>query len=426
MMESTTFRVEDVVAFKLQALRWAAQFPVVCLLDSNSYSDDGYASLEWQLAVDAIREYEGKEEAFEGLKKFWLEAEQPCFGGFSYDLKNQIERLEPNEGKGFGFPLIYFFEPRYLITIEGNEVTVNRNYPETFELRERIQNYKHQNIILPPIELKASTTKAHYLKQVEAIREQIGNGDFYEMNYCCEFTSVGTAIDPVQVFERLNATAAAPFSTFFKWKKKYLLCASPERFLKKTGDMLISQPIKGTIRRAADATENEELMRRLYTSEKERSENVMIVDLVRNDLAVSAIAGTVKVPELFGVYTFNTVNQMISTVTAQLQPVVSGIDAIRRAFPMGSMTGAPKVEVMKNIDRYETQKRGWYSGAVGYMLPDGDFDLNVVIRAIQYDAGQQLISVQAGGAITYDSVPEQEYDELLLKIEAMKKALGAS
>jgi para-aminobenzoate synthetase component 1 len=273
--------------------------------------------------------------------------------------------------------------------------------------------------------LTSRTSKDKYLTNVRNIKSQIKAGDYYEINYCCEFYAKHSAIEPLAVFNKLNASARAPFSSFFKLNDKYLLCASPERFLKKAGNKVISQPIKGTIRIGTTQEENQILQKELADSEKERAENVMIVDLVRNDLSKHAKAGTVKVEELFGIYEFPTVNQMISTISAKLSGDVHPVDVIKGTFPMGSMTGAPKVEVMKNIEAYEDQKRGLYSGSVGYFIPDGDFDFNVVIRSIFYNASTEYLSIQVGSAITYDADPEAEYEELLLKAKGMLEALDA-
>ncbi len=324
-----------------------------------------------------------------------------------------------------GFPAMYFFAPRYLFEITGNKLTLNRNYPETFEILELIEKMAapQDKIRLPVPDIHCSTSRKEYCENVERIKQQITAGDYYELNYCLEFRVEGAQIDPVETFIRLNAKARAPFSTFFKLNDKYLLCASPERFLKKEGSKLISQPIKGTIRKGANDEENEALKQQLQHDEKERAENVMIVDLVRNDLARSSVPGSVKVEELFGIYSFNSVNQMISTVTSQLRDEVHFTDAIKNAFPMGSMTGAPKIEVMKNIEQYETFKRGLSSGSVGYINAGGDFDFNVVIRSILYNASTGYVSLPAGGAITYDSNPEKEYSEVLLKAKGMMEVL---
>lgn len=436
MAETTTFTLTDEAAFRLQALEWASQFSVVCLLDSNGYKLDKYSSLDWVLAVDALDFVSTKENSFDALKKFVNTAQDNVFGFLTYDLKNQIEDLTSSNVDNIDFPPLYFFKPRYIIEVKAGKVTFNRNYPESFEMYERIMTGDEgleTKDKTPPstvdrrsLTLSSRTSKEKYLANVKSIKDQITAGDFYEMNYCCEFYTEHSRIEPLAVFNKLNAKAKAPFSSFFKLNDKYLLCSSPERFLKKIDGKIISQPIKGTIRKGATDEENERLREQLLSSEKERAENVMIVDLVRNDLAKHAQPGTIKVEELFGIYEFPTVHQMISTVVAELQENVHQVDVIRDAFPMGSMTGAPKVEVMKNIEAYEDQKRGLYSGSVGYFTADGDFDLNVVIRSIFYNAAKEYVSIQVGSAITYDADPAAEYDELLLKAKGMLDALNAS
>jgi para-aminobenzoate synthetase component 1 len=205
---------------------------------------------------------------------------------------------------------------------------------------------------------------------------------------------------------------------------QYIISASPERFLAKRGRQLISQPIKGTAKRSANLAEDEQLKLSLKNHPKEQQENVMIVDLVRNDLTRSAVAGTVKVEELFGIYSFEQVHQMISTVTCLKADDVSDVEAIRNTFPMGSMTGAPKVNAMRLMEKYERSKRGVYSGAVGYFSPDGDFDFNVIIRTILYNAATQYLSFQVGSAITHSADAENEYQECLLKAKAILEVLG--
>lgn len=426
--DSTTFPVADIALFQRRALRWAAQFQTVCLLDSCGYQLDKYASVAWILAVDAWDFCTDGTDSFDALKKFTATATDRVFGFFTYELKDQIEQLTSANHDGMHWPRMYFFKPRYIIECRAGKVTINRNYPEAFELYERIMSASTSDPLTVDrgqLTLISRTPKDQYLTNVARIKEQIVAGDFYEMNYCCEFYIEQTTIDPLFVFEKLNAAARAPFSCYFKLGGKYLLCASPERFLKKAGDKIVSQPIKGTIRKGTSPEEDALLKEALLHSQKERAENVMIVDLVRNDLARSAISGTVQVEELFGIYEFATVHQMISTVTATVGEGLHPVDIIRHAFPMGSMTGAPKVEVMKNIESYEDQRRGLYSGSVGYITPDGDFDLNVVIRSIFYDADAQYLSIQVGGAITYDADPRAEYEEMLLKAKGLLTALDA-
>lgn len=427
LSDTTIFKLTEEAAFKQKALQWASQFPVLCLLDSNSYPQDRYSGVDWILAVDALDFCSTANNSFDALKKFTDQATEKIFGFLTYDLKNQTEHLSSHNTDTVAFPLLYFFKPRYIIEIKQGKVIFNRNYPEAFDLYERIMNtaVHPSSAVRSPSSLTSRTPKATYLQNVHLIKEQIKEGDFYEMNYCCEFYATPAQIDPLSVFHTLNARSRAPFTAFFRLNDKYLICTSPERFLKKIGNKIISQPIKGTIKKGNSDAENEALKTQLLNSEKERAENVMIVDLVRNDLAKHARPGSINVEELFGIYEFPTVHQMISTVSAELQEKTHPVDVIRDAFPMGSMTGAPKVEVMKNIEAYEDQKRGLYSGSVGYFTPDGDFDLNVVIRSIFYSSAKEYVSIQVGSAITYDADPEAEYDELLLKAQAMLDALDA-
>lgn len=426
MAETTTITIQDIPSFKKKALQWANYFRVVCLFDNNQYPHHQYQSKDWLLAVDATDELICGNDAFAKLKVFQANSNSTIFGYFGYDLKNQLEKLESKHADNLGFADMYFFKPRYIIEIKGDKLTINRNYPETFELIELISKLPELKEDKPkPISLQSRTSKTDYISNVEAIRQQIAAGDFYELNYCNELYAENVSINPLNTFLSLTESAKAPFSSFFKYDDKYMLCASPERFLKKEGSKLISQPIKGTIRKGDSVAETAQLKKQLQNDIKERAENVMIVDLVRNDLARSSKSGTVNVEELCGVYEFNTVQQMISTVVAEMRDDVSFADAIKHAFPMGSMTGAPKVMVMETIEQYENFKRGLYSGAVGYIQPDTDFDFNVVIRSIFYNADSQYISIRVGGAITYDSIAEKEYDELMLKAASLFKILNA-
>ena len=424
MAESTTVSIPDIALFKAQSLAWANQFRVVCLLDSNNYPHKNFKSKEWVLAIDAMEEIVCNDNAFDALKEFQANSRTTIFGFLSYDLKNELENLESKNQDGLKFPELFFFKPRYVLEINEGKLTVNRNYPETFELieairRQTIDDIQRQNAKT----LKARTSKEIYLQNIEKIRAQIEAGDFYEMNYCNEFYTELAELNSVETFLKFNEKGKAPFSCFFKLDDKFLLCASPERFLKKEGTKLISQPIKGTLRKGNTEPENELLKTQLQNDLKERAENIMIVDLVRNDLARSSKAGSVNVEELCEVYEFNSVNQMISTVVSEVS--INGIAAIKNAFPMGSMTGAPKIEVMKNIEQYEDFKRGLYSGSIGYITADGDFDFIVVIRSILYNSTEKYVSVRVGGAITYDSIAENEWNEILLKAESMMEVLGA-
>ena len=258
------------------------------------------------------------------------------------------------------------------------------------------------------------------------MREDILNGEVYELTLCQEFYAENVVLDPVATFWRLNEASPAPFAGFFRHHDHYLLCASPELFLAHTEDVITSQPIKGTRRRGTTPADDEAQRLSLLHDDKERAENLMIVDLVRNDLARIARTGTVQVPELFGTYAFRQVWQLISTVEAELRPGLNLGNILRATFPMGSMTGAPKIRAMQFIEQYERTRRGLFSGSIGYVLPGGNFTFNVVIRSLQYRADTGYLSLQTGSAITFDSVPEEEYAECLLKAKGALTALQTS
>jgi para-aminobenzoate synthetase component 1 len=243
------------------------------------------------------------------------------------------------------------------------------------------------------------------------------------MNFCQEFYAEDAELDPYSYYIHLNKLSPAPFSVFYRTDGNYLISSSPERYLRKTGNRIISQPIKGTAPRHPDPAKDKASKQKLESDPKERAENVMIVDLVRNDLSRTAAKGSVKVEELCGIYSFSQVHQMISTVTSTLDSRFDFVDLLSTTFPMGSMTGAPKIRAMELIEDYEETKRGLYSGAVGYITPDGDFDFNVVIRSVLYNSKTKYLSFITGGAITSGSTAEREYNECLLKAKAITESL---
>ncbi|MCB9223606.1 MAG: anthranilate synthase component I family protein [Crocinitomicaceae bacterium] len=341
-------------------------------------------------------------------------------GYFGYDLKNVVEpQLSSQNRDQLGFPDTFWFIPENILICSGG----NCMYSGKEDLNEILNagipnsNFQHHQIDLEPF-----TNKENYLKHVDQILQHIQRGDIYEVNYCVNFSSPGE-IDPVQTFIKLNENAQAPFSSFFGFEGKHILSASPERFIQKTGDQLISQPIKGTARRDSDPLTDQHLANQLQLDKKERSENVMIVDLVRNDLSKLAKKNSVEVPELFTVHTFKTVHQLISTVQCEVKEGTTEADILNALFPMGSMTGAPKFSAMTIAEEQEDFKRGVYSGAIGVFHPNGNFDLNVVIRSILYNSVEKVISASVGGAITINSDPLSEYKECLIKLEALQKAL---
>ena len=415
----------DINSFKLKAIEWLRSFDVCCMLDNNnSINALGLRDVECIIAADIKEEFKGKGQGdWYTLNEAVNNNEQDFLIGYlSYDLKNQIEKLTSNHPNYIGFEDLYFFKPLHLILIYSDDSYVIQS-PNN-NLIEEILSTEPLHFPYHPVHIKPKVSREKYIENVKSIQQHIIEGDVYELNYCVEFFDEHAQIDPYHLYQKLKQFSPTPFGAFLRVNDKFVLCASPERFFKKHGKTLYSQPIKGTVKRGTNTKEDEQLIQQLLHSEKEKAENLMIVDLVRNDLARSSKTGSIKVEELFGIYSFRQVHQMISTVSSKLNESTSAVEAIRNAFPMGSMTGAPKVMAMELIEKYENTKRGLYSGAIGYFAPNTDFDFNVVIRSIQFNATSHYISFEVGSAITYDSDAELEYEECLLKAQAMVKALA--
>jgi para-aminobenzoate synthetase component 1 len=418
--------IENPEAFKSQLLLWSQQFREVVFLDSNDYPSK-YSSFDCVLAVDAFTSLQTDyHNAFDDLKQYQQQSKDWLFGYLSYDLKNDTEKLHSNNFDGLHFPDLFFFQPKKLFFLKGNQIEIHYLYLCDDELESDfhdIINYKLQTKNHKPLDIKQRISKESYLSKVRSMLEHIHRGDIYEANFCMEFYAKNATIDPSNIYQKLNSISKPPFATFFKNNQYYLLCASPERYLRKEENKVISQPIKGTAKRFSDSVLDENSKKELSENPKERSENIMIVDLVRNDLSHTATKGSVEVEELCGVYTFKQVHQMISTVISKVESTIPPIEILQTTFPMGSMTGAPKISAMKIIEELEETKRGLYSGAVGYFTPTHDFDFNVVIRSILYNAQNKYLSFSVGSAITAQSIAEQEYEECLLKAKAMFEVL---
>jgi para-aminobenzoate synthetase component 1 len=431
--QAAAFSPEDPIGFKQRALQWADGFDTVCVLESNGYPFDPYGAYEYIIAAGSangltVADSRG---AFERIKRYHQTHRTWLFGFFSYDLKNDTEELASENEDGLGFPLAHFFEPQTIISKKKDgPLEISSKATAPLDIFTKISNFAPRRALrrkgaqLTQVGLLTRTGRSTYLDNVEAVQRHILAGDVYELNYCQEFYANDVEVDPLELFEQLTKVSAMPFSAYYKHENRCIICGSPERFLKKTGRRIIAQPMKGTTKRGRDAAEDAALREQLRENEKERAENVMIVDLVRNDLSKICTHGSVKVTELFGVYPFERVQQMVSTVEGQLRHGLHPVDAIKAAFPMGSMTGAPKPMSMHLIERYETRKRGAYSGALGYFSPNGDFDFNVLIRSIFYDKHKKYLSCQVGSAIVHDSVAQSEYEECLLKLESIALALA--
>jgi para-aminobenzoate synthetase component 1 len=413
--------------FKQQLLTWSQQFREVVFLDSNSHTQE-YSSFDCVLAVDAFTSLKTDfQNAFDDLKQYQQTTKDWLFGYLTYDLKNDVEALKSANFDGLNFPDLFFFQPKKIFLLKGNQLEIQYlllcDDEVEDDFNEIVESKYEPFVTLSGVEVQQRISKDSYIEKVNKILEHIHIGDMYEANFCMEFFAENAIINPLEKFQKLNEISKAPFSVFFKNHKQYLLSASPERYLKKVGETIISQPIKGTSKRSVDPIEDEKSKEFLESDSKERAENIMITDLVRNDLSHTAQKGSVEVMELCKIYSFLQVHQMISTITSKLDPQYVPIDVLKTTFPMGSMTGAPKISVMKIIENLEETKRGLYSGAVGYFTPEGDFDFNVVIRSILYNQENQYVSFSVGSAITSQSDPEKEYEECLLKAKAMHEVL---
>src|SRR5690554_2227418 len=391
MRTTTSLFIENPKEFKEQILNWSNQFREVVYLDSNDYPQK-YSSYDMVLAVEAFTSIKTDYfDAFSKLNEYYQTTKDWLFGYLSYDLKNDVERLTSSNFDGLHFPDLFFFQPKKLFLLKGNQLEVQylRMVDDEIEsdFKEIVESRKSK-IESPKSEVRIDQriSKENYLEKVLNVLEHIQKGDIYEANFCMEFYAENAQINPLETYKKLNSISESPFSVYFKNENQYILCSSPERYLKNEKGKIISQPIKGTSKRFEDAELDNRSKIELQQNPKERSENIMIVDLVRNDLSRTAEKSSVQVEELCGIYSFKQVHHLISTITSSKKVEASVIEVLEKSFPMGSMTGAPKVSAMQIIEKQEASKRGIYSGSIGYFDPNGNFDFNVVIRSILYNS----------------------------------------
>lgn len=411
---------------KEKVLNWVQQFNTFCFLDNHQYQIGPHtqeclvaAGVKDRLDISGIHFLEQLQQ-FTGKSPRWL------FGHLAYDLKNGLEELTSSHPDHIGFSDLSFFEPAIVLRLSETALIIEAADPASvFDQLLATQAVTANTSPLPSVKVEQRLTRDEYISIIQQLQQHILRGDCYEINFCQEFYAKKAMIDPLHVYRQLSRISPNPFSAFYRQDDKWLICASPERFIKKEGARILSQPIKGTAKRiTTDQASDDKIREELFNNPKDRSENVMIVDLVRNDLSRICEEGTVQVDELYGIYSFPQVHQMISTVSGELKREITFADIIKATFPMGSMTGAPKKKVMQLIEQYEKTKRGIFSGAIGYLSPEGDFDFNVVIRSILYNASASYLSFQAGSAITFYSDPEGEWEECLLKATAIRQALA--
>ncbi len=420
----SSYPIHNFEQLKAQVLHWIKQFSTFCFLDNNDYPSA--SSFQCLAGAGVIDHVAGDIDIFAHLDAFVKRHQDWAFGHFSYDLKNQIEDLQSAKSDHIHFPELHFFIPEIVLFLKKDELTIATINSDNDDIYARIlKSGESSKDSLTHISLTSRFDKKEYLSAIEQLQQHIHLGDCYEINFCQEFYAENITCDPVEIFKKLSRVSANPFSCLYRANTSWLMSASPERYLKKTGNHIISQPIKGTTARAASGSRSDEQLKEsLKASNKERAENVMIVDLVRNDLSKVCAEGSVHVEELFGLYSFPQVHQMISTVAGTLTNPEDYEHIFKATFPMGSMTGAPKKRVMQLIEQYERSRRGIFSGAVGYFSPEGNFDFNVVIRSMMYNAATKYFSILAGSAITNKSIAEEEYEECLVKIEGLLQALN--
>lgn len=419
-----SFPITDFTSIKQQMLNYLKQFSIFCFLDNHQYNLPGH-SAECLCGAGFVERMHSADQHLDAAEKFIESQNDWIFGHLSYDLSEDLFHTANSFPLTVKFPGLFFFVPEIVFRLDTRQITIGSFSEDHESILRDIYKCSPLDIHHRPVGISQRMGRKEYVDTIEALRQHIIRGDCYEINYCMEFFAENADIDPFTVFHQLGVVSPNPFSGLYRYYDQFLMCASPERYLRKQAQKIISQPIKGTApRNINDISEDNKNRNILRYSAKDRSENVMVVDLVRNDFAKVCTEGSVKVDELFGVYSFPQVHQMISTISGELNSGTKITDIFKASFPMGSMTGAPKKRVIELIAAYEKSRRGLFSGAIGYISPEKDADFNVVIRSILYNAADAYLSLPAGSGITFYSDPELEYTECLLKAEAMLKALA--
>jgi para-aminobenzoate synthetase component 1 len=371
-----------------------------------------------------------------------------AMGYLSYDLCHFIERLPSAAVDDLKLPECYFgFYDRVLAfdNLQDKTYIISTGFPELVESKRTEQAKRRLNEMkatlaeapssvteIPfaspsaatgKVSLKGGFTHQEYVDAVEKCRQYIIAGDIFEVNLSQRFEAE-LAITPYELYRRLRQINPAPFACYLGFDEVTVVSASPERFLRRLGDWIETRPIKGTRPRGKTPEEDEAQAEELTTSPKDRAENIMIVDLERNDLGRVCRYGTVKVTELAILEVFPTVFHLTSTVEGRLWEGKNCVDLLKATFPGGSITGAPKVRAMEIIDELEPTRRSVYTGSIGYLSFNGDLDLNIAIRTFLVKEGRAYF--QVGGAVVYDSDPEAEYQETLDKARALINALNVT
>ena len=418
---SKKFTEIDIKLFKEKIILFSKKNTCSIVLNSNDTS----STYDLVFAYGVNSHISSSMNSLQKLDSFISKTNDWIFGFLSYELKNEIENLKSKNIINHNIPNLYFFQPNTVVLVKDNVINLlclPNNDPDT-EFHKIINYTSNNESSVKKYNLYQRFSKIEYINTVNKIKERIRLGDIYELNFCIDYFSDNSIINPFKSYKYLNSLTESPMSVFFKFKSLYLISSSPERFVKKIGNKIITEPIKGTIRRLKNLKEDLKNINYLKNNSKELSENHMIVDLVRNDLSKIAKKGSVKVKELSNLYSFKNVHQLISTVEAKINNSLKLSEILKSSFPMGSMTGAPKIRSMQFIEEFEKTQRGIYSGSIGYISPKKDFDFNVVIRSIIYNSNKKNLNINVGSAITFASDPEKEYEECKLKAEAMINSL---
>ncbi|MDI9357464.1 MAG: chorismate-binding protein [Phycisphaerales bacterium] len=435
------FLVGDIDKFKIQSLIWSKSYSPVALLDTNSktYREDEYIFL-FAIGAVSVCTSDRKEDnsVFNAyLQQYVTETKDWIFGNLSFEFYAYTEDLifnDPQEEpmSKVGKPSACFlFRPDIIIkAIDSHCIFISsltRNCDEVFSLISSIDIpdfnacFIQDSLLFTPY-----LSKLEYCNRINKLKEHIQQGDCYEINYCQGFfAKIENSIDLESIYAVLGKSIKMPMACFYKYNNHYLLSMSPERFIKKKGSCLLSQPIKGTYRKTGQSNDVGMEKKMFSLNKKEITENIMIVDLVRNDFSKVCIPSSVKVSECCAIYSFKNLYHMISTVVGSLYPDKDWFSCMQACFPMGSMTGVPKKRVLELTHQFEARDRGLYSGSVFYITPEGDFDSNVIIRSLFYNTIESALAVWTGGAITKSSDAESEYNECRLKIDALLSAIGA-
>lgn len=402
---SYTFKSEDIKTLKEKVLHFVQESSAFSILDNHQY-EIAPSRFELLAGVNVFQTLN-----FENIDN----TQDWVMGQFDFEFQPKYPQAE------------YYtsFVPETVIYIAKNStvliISSYRNPQETLTAilsqneKEKEYESKARTQAKPVFEID----EHNYIKTVNQIRQDIFEGTYYELNYCVPFVYEVSQLNPLDLYLQQSQINPAPMSGFYRFQNQYIMCSSPERFLSKVDNIIRTQPIKGTSPKSADEEEDLKHKTAMKNSIKERAEHIMIVDLSRNDLAKCSRINTVSVPELFGIYSFPFVHQMISTIQGELLPGLTFSQIWSNTYPMGSMTGAPKNIVVQHIQKYEVQQRKAYSGSLFYKMPNGDFDSNVVIRSFEYDADLQQLAFKVGSAITYDSIADQEWLELQWKSKSM-------